>query len=77
MTSMMCSNEEAQAIYNLLSQLSGGNFIGYAFAYDGSDTIKDSTTRAIAKLFLATDREEYIPKNVIDQMNELGKEQPT
>lgn len=59
--------EEAAAIEELIDSLSGGNPEN-AFAHDGSDSLDDVQTRAIAKLYKAADRNHLIPKNLRDQV---------
>lgn len=45
------TKEECQSIYDLIDELTGGNVTNY-FGWDGSDSIEDTRTRAIAKIFL-------------------------
>lgn len=44
--------DEAEAIYELIDELSGGN-ADNVFANDGTDTLDDVRTRAAAKVFKA------------------------
>ena len=49
---MTLTTEEAQALYQLIEILSGGN-AHCAFAWDGSDSMDDPMTSATVKLYLA------------------------
>lgn len=45
------TKEECQGIYDLIDELTGGN-VTNCFGWDGRDSIEDTQTRAIAKIFL-------------------------
>ena len=49
---LVLTQEEAGAILEIIDQLSGGSPEN-VFAWDGSDSLSDPTTRAAAKLFVA------------------------
>ena len=50
------TKEECLALYELIDQLSGFN-ASSVFAWDGSDSVKSTTTAACAKVFLLAGRE--------------------
>lgn len=55
MSNLSFSPEEAESVYELINMLSGNNAEN-VFAWDGSDTLEDVQTKAMAKLFRACGR---------------------
>jgi hypothetical protein len=53
--------EEARALFDIIDQLAGGNPES-VFAWDGTDSPFDPTSRAAAKLFVAVGRP--VPKGL-------------
>lgn len=63
------TRQEANAIYDLIDSLSGGNPEN-GFANDGTDDPENAYTRALAKLFLATGHK--VPKTCEKVRNGLS-----
>jgi len=58
---VILNKKEAEAVVELLDQLSGGNPEN-VFAWDGSDDLADATTSAVYKLFKACGKN--VPANL-------------
>lgn len=59
------TKEECRGIYDLIDELSGGN-AGNCFGWNGSDSIEDTQTRAIAKIFVGCNKDTpFLPEAII------------
>lgn len=61
---LMLTEEEAKEIYAVIDELSGFNARD-CFAWDGTDSLKNTRTRALAKLFRAAGRD--VPDSLKDE----------